>query len=248
MMPISLPSRSIRVRLSLWITFHIPWVSTVVPRQQVSNSTFSVSSRTGAQASGPRSTISASSFLQDLMFGASHRTSFSSCSRSASANWPISMRSSTGSTRLGPSSSILHGNPFLARTVSQLCLGAELLTRRQRWSAKRCSIGTARCSRPHITSDISAWCTAASRAPSLRLRLGKRRLTSTSRRLLRNGWSHAGSFFILAGTNAKLAPRRSCRGTRTPLRLKRRRMAPQAWTIVATSLISSWLASGAAAF
>ena len=75
MMPINLPSRSIRVRLSLWITFHVPWVSTVASKVLVSNSTFSVANRAGAQASGPRSTISASSFLQDLMLGASHNTS-----------------------------------------------------------------------------------------------------------------------------------------------------------------------------
>jgi hypothetical protein len=51
--------------------------------------------------------------------------------------------------------------------------------------------------------------------------------------------SHSGFMLILAGTSAKLCPRRSCRGARTPLRLNRRRMAAHALATVATMATSS---------
>ena len=47
---------------------------------------------------------------------------------------------------------------IFAKTESQLHLGAELLTSRLRSSAKSYPAGTSCCSRPRITSDISAWC------------------------------------------------------------------------------------------
>jgi hypothetical protein len=56
--------------------------------------------RTGQGALSTRA-IHASPFRQELRLVASHMASFSSASRSASANWPSSMISITGSMRAG---------------------------------------------------------------------------------------------------------------------------------------------------
>ena len=145
--PIWLPFFSILVTLSLVVAVKVPCILTAAPRLLVSNSMLSTLSRTGAQVSGPWSTgaIAASSCRQDLMLVASHMVSRSSWSRVASAYWPISTRSITGSIRLPASTSIPQGNPFLFSMDSQLCRGAEHFTRCQRSSANRCSTGPSPC-------------------------------------------------------------------------------------------------------
>jgi hypothetical protein len=146
-----------------------------------------------------------------------------------------------------------HGINTAARVVRHLagepildnqCRGAELSTSRQRSSAKRSPNGPVPGARQPLANS-SAWCTAASGAPSPRSRRGKSPLTSTALRARRSGWSHAGFLLMGSGTSPKLCPRSSCRGARTPLCLNRRLMAAHARATVAISSTSRGSAPGA---
>ena len=142
------PSLSTRITESLAVHTYPPCVSLTDSIPLVSKTTPSELNWVGAQVSGPRSAMRASSVPLDRRVDASHMVRESRVPRSAPANWPIPTRSCTGSVR----GSAPHGHPCLHRAVSQLCCGAELLPRAQLSSAHRGPIGASESLSPRSTS------------------------------------------------------------------------------------------------